>query len=234
LNKEKKIFFLSTDTFHHRYIIKFFEQNNFFFQKYIFETSHVKPKFKISPFFEKETFQFEKKMFFKNFSYKIDESKIFKTKNINSVNFEKYLNNEKPDIGIVFGTRKINKKIISKFKYGLINVHRGIINKYRGLDSDLWAIYHNDLKNIGVAIHKIDENLDTGNVIEQKKIQISSNTKIYQLRYYTTVLAAKMLLKAIKTFYTSSKLTKVNIKNTGRYYSFMPLTLKKTLLKNFN
>ena len=36
------------------------------------------------------------------------------------MNFEKYLNNEKPDIGIVFGTRKINKKIISKFKHGLI------------------------------------------------------------------------------------------------------------------
>jgi len=98
----------------------------------------------------------------------------------------------------------------------------------------LWVIYHNDYKNIGVAIHKVDSYLDIGRVIEQKKILVSKNTKIYQLRYFITLLAAKMLLKDVKKFYKNCKFAKANIKNTGRYYSFMPLALKKALLKKFN
>ena len=39
---------------------------------------------------------------------------------------------------------------------------------YRGLDSDLWAIYHRDYKNIGVTIHMVDSELDTGEILYQE------------------------------------------------------------------
>ena len=80
---------------------------------------------------------------------------------------------------------KLIKILFQFFKFGLINVHRGIINKYRGLDSDLWAIYHKDLDNIGVTIHKVDENLDTGKRNRSKKIKnYKKKIKIYQLKFY--------------------------------------------------
>ena len=65
----------------------------------------------------------------------------------------------KPDLGVVFGTRKISTKIINLFKFGLINIHRGIVEKYRGLDSEYWALYHRDYKNIGITIHQVSEDL---------------------------------------------------------------------------
>ena len=78
----------------------------------------------------------------------------------------------KPDLGVVFGTRKISKKIINLFKFGLINIHRGIVEKYRGLDSEYWALYHRDYKNIGITIHQVSEDLDTGKVIVQRKLKM--------------------------------------------------------------
>ena len=51
-------------------------------------------------------------------------------------------------IGIVFGCRKIKQDIIKSFNYGLINIHRGVIKKYRGLESDLWALFYKDFNNI--------------------------------------------------------------------------------------
>ena len=228
MRKNLKIIFLSTDTLHHRYIIKLFEEKKIEIEKYIFETTHVKPKFKVGPFLNIKTHMFEKKNFFKKYSNKIDTTKIVKVKNINSINSERFLKKIKPDLAIVFGTRKIDKKIISKFKFGLINVHRGIIEKYRGLDSDFWAVYHKDFNNIGATIHKVDENLDTGNVIDQKKLNLN-NIKIYQLKFYTTILAGNMLVNILKKFTKEHKFKFKNIKRNGRYYSFMPLEIKKVL-----
>ena len=52
----------------------------------------------------------------------------------------KYLEYLKPDLGISFGTGIIKPYIFNIPKWGTINIHRGCIDSYRGLDSDLWAL----------------------------------------------------------------------------------------------
>ena len=136
-----KIAILSTDTNHHRYFINSIEKENIKISKYIFETTFVKSKFKKFNFFSKEENDFEKENFFKNVSFILNKKKMIKVKNINLKSSIKILEKNKFDIGIVFGCRKINQDVIKVFKYGLINIHRGVINKYRGLESDLWAMF---------------------------------------------------------------------------------------------
>ena len=81
--------------------------------------------------------KFEKENFFKKISKNIEKEKIINFKNINDEKSYQYINQIKPDLGVVFGTRKISKKIIRLFKFGLINIHRGIIEKYRGLTRNI-------------------------------------------------------------------------------------------------
>ena len=212
---------LSTDTLHHRYLINSLEKSKLNIVKYIFETTFVKPKFRLKNFFNNEENAFEKKFFFRNISKKINKKKIIKIKNINSKKSFNILRNLKFDLGIVFGCRKIDFKIIRLFKFGIINIHRGIIGKYRGLDSDLWAIYNKDFKNIGTCIHFIDKKLDTGPIIKQKKITLTNKTKIFHLRYLTTVLATEMLITFSKKKISSLEKFKKQ-KKVGPYYSFMP------------
>ena len=112
-------------------------------------------------------------------------------------------------------------------------MHRGIAQKYRGLDSDLWAIYHQDYKSIGVTIHLVEEKLDTGAIIYQKEMKLIKNMKIFQIRYYTTLIATDLVKKTIAD-YSSGALQPVPQEKIGRYYSFMPLDLKSIVTNRFN
>jgi len=229
----KKILLLSSDTAHHRYFINSIESNNIIFTKYFFETIHYEPSFKVGPIFEREEGHFESNNFFQSVSNNILDSKIIKVDSINSDESIKKLNAIKPDLGIVFGTGKINNKVISIFKDGLINVHRGLAEKYRGLDSDLWAIYHRDYDNIGVTIHMVDSVMDAGNIIFSEKLKISSRMKTHQLRYYTTLMATD-LIKSTIIQYLNNNLNHRVQSSKGRYYSFMPKELKKIVNIRFN
>ena len=79
------------------------------------------------------------------------------------VEYIKYL---KPDLAIAFGVGLIKPYIFDIPKWGTINIHRGHIDSYRGLDSDLWALYNKEFNKIDVTIHYIDEHLDTGDILE--------------------------------------------------------------------
>ena len=56
------------------------------------------------------------------------------------------------------------KKIYNKFNFGMLNIHKGLTQYYRGLDSEYWPIFFNEFDKLGTTIHKIDNNLDTGDI----------------------------------------------------------------------
>ena len=230
--KKLKIAILSTDTLHHRYFINSVISSKIGIKKIIFEKTSIKSKFKDIDFYRKEENNYEKKNFFKNVSSKLNKDKIKYFTNINSNKSLKFFSKKKFDLGIVFGTRKINLDLINTFKLGLINIHRGIIHKYRGLESDLWAIYFKDFDNIGTSINFIDKNLDTGIFFKIKKFKIKKNMKIFHLRYYTTIIATKMVIDILKqkSFFLKKALKQTKI---GKYYSFMPNYKKIKARANF-
>ncbi len=221
-----RIAILSTDTLHHRYFINSIEKEGIKISKYIFETTLVKSKFKNHIFFNKEENNYERQNFFKSVPKSLNKKKLIKLKNINSKISLNILEKYQFDIGIVFGCRKIKQEVIKSFKYGLINIHRGVINKYRGLESDLWALFFKDFNNIGVCLHFIDNNLDTGSIIEQKKVKLFKNMQIYQIRYFTTILATKMVINLIKNNFKKLRFSRKQ-KKFGKYFSFMPYYKKK-------
>ena len=229
----KKLVILSTDTLHHRYFINKILGQNIVINKCIFETQHVEPKFKVGSLFEEEELAFERENFFKEVDEKLDFNHIISVDSVNSSESYNILNEIKPDFGIVFGTGIIRRHLIELFTDGLLNVHRGISQEYRGLDSDLWAIYHSDFENLGVTIHMVESTLDTGEIILQKQMAIFQNMKIYEIRYYTTLLATEMVIEAIYN-YLAGHLVSHKQEKKGRYYSFMPLVLKKTVAKKFH
>ena len=225
-----KIYILSTDTDHHRYFINYLLKKHQI-NKVIFESSSVVPKFSTKSKYDFIQKKFEKKNFFKKVQKKLNKEVIFNCKNINSKKTLNFIDRNSPDLGIVFGTQKIIPKVIKKFKYGLINVHRGNLEKYRGLDSELWAIYHGDYKEIKTTIHKINEKLDNGRILLSKKTKINKKTKLHQLRLLMTKDASHMVDKIlIKKIYK----LKNKSEKPGRYYSFMPSILKNLIEKKFN
>ena len=62
----------------------------------------------------------------------------------------------------------LRKKILDAPKYGCINYHTALLPKYRGRQPLFWALLNNE-KTTGITIHKMDEFIDKGELIIQKK-----------------------------------------------------------------
>ena len=229
----KKIVILSTDTLHHKYFIKEVEEAGFNILHYIFETTSVKFNFKTGPTFETIQKKYESNLFFKNNSYKLNYKKIKSIKNINSNISFSFLKKIKPDLGLVFGTRKIHKNIISLFKDGLVNAHRGDPEEYRGLDTDLWAMYHGEYKQIFSTIHFIESRLDTGRIIYKKNLKLDKNFRAYKVQGLSTIITTNLFIKFLSDYLNNNVRAKKQ-KKIGRYYSKMPIDLKKIAIKKFD
>ncbi len=86
-----------------------------------------------------------------------------------------FLKNLKPDIVIVAAYGKIiPKKFLSLAKYGFINVHASLLPKWRGAAPIQRSIMNLD-KETGISIMKIVEELDSGPVMFQKKVNIDES-----------------------------------------------------------
>ena len=222
-----KLLFLTSGSIHHWYFFNFLKSKNININFILSETEKIFPNFDITSEWEKKIEVFERKRW--NEMIKINFSKIKYIKNINNEESVNIMKKIKPDLGIVFGTRKIDSKIFKLFKYGMINVHRGITQSYRGIDCELWPVHFHDLKNIGVTIHLIDDQLDTGEIITQQKISNFKNLKCYKLRAITTELAGSLVYNFFKSFLKTKKIISAPPERKGNYYSFMPKNIKDLL-----
>jgi methionyl-tRNA formyltransferase len=66
----------------------------------------------------------------------------------------------------------IEKDIIELPTLFAFNIHGSLLPKYRGRTPHVWSIINNE-KHTGITAHKIDEGCDTGDIIEQIKIEIT-------------------------------------------------------------
>ena len=81
----------------------------------------------------------------------------------------------KPDLIVVIAYGKILPKTILDIpRYNCINVHASLLPKYRGSACVSAPLLNGD-KISGISIMKMDENMDTGPIIEQIKIDLDPN-----------------------------------------------------------
>lgn len=221
---------LTTKTTHHI----FFE--NCIFKKFnniitIYETNFIKPQFSTKSHFESRRDIYEKKVFFKNKKFNF-KSKSFEVASINSNKTLNILKNKNIKFILVFGTKKIRASIVDRFHGKIFNLHGGNPEKYRGLDSHYWSIYHGDFK-LDTCLHVLNSKLDDGKIIFKKNIKLKKNLKIIQLRELNTLNCIDMSFSLFGLLYSKKKIKTTKQKNVGRYYSFMPSQLKTNLEKKF-
>tara|TARA_B100000963_G_scaffold351912_1_gene364274 strand:+ start:5806 stop:6513 length:708 start_codon:yes stop_codon:yes gene_type:complete len=210
---------LTSDTPHHRYFLNKINEKHKI-DSVFYETKSLKPKFDNSSPFEAEEIKFERKEFFKNCPDTLIDVDSFFFESLNSKEAVFKLNSRQPNIGVVFGTGKLSTNVIGQFSDHLMNIHRGIPQKYRGLDSDLWAILNDDFANLGTTLHLVEPDLDTGNIIGQRILEINKTMRTYMIRYYTTLIATDLVIKALDD-YKFGTLKHFPQETLGDYYSFM-------------
>jgi len=228
-----KIIILTTLTPHHIYFVKKVSEH-FGIHTTILEKESLVPPFNTYHSFEKEREQYERKELLQE--EKLCFARYSKTIEFNRINDPacvEFLSKEKPDVIIVFGTGIIKNAIIEKCREGIINLHGGDPQFYRGLDSHLWAIYHKEFSMLKVCLHKVNNILDDGGIIDLKNIIIKKNLELFMLRAENTKLCVELTLSALKKYEELGSFQFYSQNSKGRYYSFMPGVLKEICLKNF-
>ena len=121
----------------------------------------------------------------------------FSLDSINSDNAFQLIKHFRPDLLISMHYRNIiSKKVLKMSTKGGINLHPSILPKYRGCFSNSWALINME-KEVGITYHFIEENIDTGNIILQKKYKINDEDTAHSLFFKSIELGVKYLVEAI-------------------------------------
>ncbi len=75
----------------------------------------------------------------------------------------------------------LSKKFLKSFSGTVINIHPSLLPKYKGLNTHERVIKNNE-KYSGCTVHYVDEKLDSGKIIMQKRVKILKNDTIYSLK----------------------------------------------------
>lgn len=97
---------------------------------------------------------------------------VYQPKRIREPECVEYLRKYEADIMVVVAFGQIlTKEILEMPKYGCINVHASLLPKYRGAAPIQWAVINGE-EVTGVTIMRMDEGIDTGDMILKEEVAL--------------------------------------------------------------
>tara|TARA_B100000035_G_scaffold314783_1_gene332254 strand:- start:2310 stop:2993 length:684 start_codon:yes stop_codon:yes gene_type:complete len=122
-----------------------------------------------------------------------------------------------PNVGFVFGAPLLKESLFGIPKFGCVNIHTGLVDHYRGVDSTYWAIKDARLDLIGSTLHYIDDSIDGGDVIGMRKVVPTHNDSPETL-FYKSCEVGFDLLKSNMHSIINNKVVKFKLDKTGKLY----------------
>ena len=128
-------------------------------------------------------------------------------------------------VGFVFGAPLLRKEIFELPEYGCVNIHTGMVNHYRGVDSSLWAMHDNNPDLIGATLHYIDKSIDAGEIISMDNISLDRYDNLNTL-FFKSCLRGFHLLSDNMGDIIANNATKRKLKTKGVLYQNKDRNLK--------
>jgi methionyl-tRNA formyltransferase len=101
------------------------------------------------------------------------------------------------ELAVVVAYGKIlPRDVLEALPRGCINVHASILPKYRGAAPVQWAVIHGE-RETGVAIMQLDEGMDTGPVLLERRVAIDPDETSGELLARLAPIGAAALLDAL-------------------------------------
>tara|TARA_R110000751_G_scaffold18260_3_gene55556 strand:+ start:3958 stop:4905 length:948 start_codon:yes stop_codon:yes gene_type:complete len=122
--------------------------------------------------------------------------KIMQPTNLKDPNFIEELKGLHPELQIVVAFRMLPKVVWDMPKLGTFNLHASLLPQYRGAAPINWAIINGE-QETGVTTFFIDDKIDTGAILLQKKTNISEEDTAGTLHDKLMHLGADLVLETI-------------------------------------
>lgn len=115
---------------------------------------------------------------------------------VKSDEFVSILKDLKPDLLVVVAFRILPSSVLAIPQMGSINLHASLLPKYRGAAPIHWAVIKGE-KETGCTVFFLNENVDTGKMIRQMKIEIDPMENTGDVYNKLKVLGSEMLVDAV-------------------------------------
>lgn len=103
---------------------------------------------------------------------------------------------------------------------GVINIHGALLPKYRGKLPSFWVLANGE-DVTGVTVHYMNEKLDDGPIILQKKVPIDSDDTLHSLVLKSKVeYGGRALAEAVRQIRQGEVNTQENSEDEATYFSF--------------
>ena len=122
---------------------------------------------------------------------------VFAPKNINSPESISKLLEYQPDLMVIGGYGQIlTQRVIDIPREGTLNLHGGLLPRYRGSSPINWAIINGE-KTGGCTVIFIDDGIDTGDIVTQEKFDIGIDDTALDIQKKTFRIFPRLLLSSI-------------------------------------
>ncbi len=117
--------------------------------------------------------------------------------NINAPQYVEWLKRRQADLVAVCGASLLREDILVIPKNGVLNLHGGLAQKYRGLFTTDWAVYKEQPEYVGATVHFVSPGIDDGDVIYQGRPKIELGDDPHSLYVKVVKLGINMVVQAI-------------------------------------
>lgn len=122
---------------------------------------------------------------------------ILQPRNLKSPEFIAQLKELNADLFVVIAFRMLPEAVWSMPRFGSFNLHASLLPKYRGAAPINRAVMNGD-KITGVTTFFLTHDIDTGDIIEQKSLEISDSDNVGTVHDRLMILGSEMVVDTVK------------------------------------
>lgn len=98
--------------------------------------------------------------------------------------------------------RILSRWFVNKYDNKIMNIHPSLLPEFAGgMDKDVHAaVLKSGAKETGATLHFVDENVDSGPIIMQKRVKVEKNETIDSLKVKVQKAESEIIVKALKLY----------------------------------
>ncbi|MGM0767467.1 MAG: formyl transferase [Pseudomonadota bacterium] len=132
---------------------------------------------------------------------------ILYTRGVNAINDPEcvqWIRERQPEVIAVCGASILRTELLAVPEQGVLNLHGGLSQFYRGLFTTDWAIHNAEPECVGATVHYVSEGVDDGDVVYQGRPVIEQGDHPNSLYEKVVRLGVQMMVRAISDLETST------------------------------
>ena len=161
-------------------------------------TQHPLVRLYYTNILEKEVLYFGKH---RQFATELHQLRTIGYGQIHTNTVQSFITERNPDYIITFHASLLDAALVTPYKERVLHLHNGLINYYNGSNATLWPIIDGRMECVGMTVHLIESDNDSGRVLGQIRPALSATDTIADIDLKSVVAGTTLMEQCIHQFH---------------------------------